>query len=220
MIITIDGPAAAGKGTLAGILAKTYNLAYFDTGMVYRAVGLDMYLNNENPNDEDIAEKYAKALTFVKMNELAKHKDFRSSIGGKYASIVSAHPKVRCALLAMQQNFAKNPSFEDGSVANGAIFDGRDTGTVICPDADVKLFITATTEVRAMRRFKEFQAKGLDVDFAQVLKDMQERDARDAGRTTAPMKPAEDAIVFDTSMMSIDEVLDFSLKIIDKHISA
>jgi len=216
MIITIDGPAAAGKGTLAGILAKTYNLAYFDTGMVYRAVGLDILLHNENPNDEDLATKYAEELTFTKMNELAKNKDFRSSIGGKYASIVSAHPRVRSALLHMQQNFAKNPTFEDGRPANGAVFDGRDTGTVVCPEADIKLFITATTEVRAMRRFKEFQAKGMDIEFSQVLNDMKERDERDASRATSPMKPADDAVVFDTSMMSIDEVLDFSLKIIDK----
>lgn len=216
MIITIDGPAAAGKGTLAAILAKTYNLAYFDTGMVYRAVGLDMLLHNDNPADEQKAEKYAQALTFAKMNELAKHPDFRSSVGGKYASIVSAHPKVRAALLKMQQDFAKNPVFADGSPANGAIYDGRDTGTVVCPDADIKFFITASTEVRAMRRFKEFQAKGNNIEFAQVLQDMKERDERDASRASAPMKPAEDAVIFDTSALSIDEVLAFSLKIIDK----
>jgi len=218
MIITIDGPAAAGKGTLAGILAKTYNLAYFDTGMVYRAVGLDMLLNDENPQNEEKAEKYAQALTFVHMHELAKNPDFRSSTGGKYASIVSAHPKVRSALLHMQQDFAKHPTFEDGKPAEGAVFDGRDTGTVVCPNADVKLFITATTEVRAMRRFKEFQAKSMDIEFSQVLQDMKERDERDANRATAPMKPADDAIVFDTSEMSIEDVLAYALKIIDKKI--
>jgi len=218
MIITIDGPAAAGKGTLASVLAKTYNLVYFDTGMVYRAVGLDMYLHNEDPHNEAKAEQYAKILTFAHMHELAKNPDFRSSIGGNYASIVSAHPKVRAALLKMQQDFAKNPVFADGTAANGAIYDGRDTGTVVCPHADIKFFITATTEVRAQRRFKEFQTKGLDTPYETVLADMKARDERDASRATAPMKPADDAIVFDTSEMSIEDVLAFALKIIDEKI--
>ena len=220
MIITIDGPAAAGKGTLASVLAETYHLVYFDTGMVYRAVGLDMYLHNDDPHDEKKAEKYALNLTFSHMHELAKNPDFRSAIGGNYASIVSAHPKVRTALLKMQQDFAKNPVFADGTPANGAIYDGRDTGTVVCPHADIKFFITASTEVRAMRRFKEFQAKGLDTPYETVLADMKARDERDASRATAPMKPADDAIVFDTSAMSIEEVLAYALKIIDTKISA
>jgi len=218
MIITIDGPAAAGKGTLAGVLAKTYHLAYFDTGMVYRAVGLDMYLHNEDPHDEAKAEKYALALTFTHMHQLAQNPDFRSAIGGNYASIVSAHPKVRAALLKMQQDFALKPTFADGTPAEGAIYDGRDTGTVVCPKADIKFFITATTEVRAMRRFKEFEAKGLDTDYQTVLQDMIARDERDANRATAPMKPADDAIIFDTSTMSIEEVLAYALKIIDKKV--
>lgn len=218
MIITIDGPAAAGKGTLASVLAKTYNLVYFDTGMVYRAVGLDIYLHNEDPHDEANAEQYAQALTFTHMQELAKNPEFRSAIGGNYASIVSAHPKVRAALLKMQQDFSKKPVFADGTPANGAVYDGRDTGTVVCPHADIKFFITATTEVRAMRRFKEFQAKGLDTDYETVLADMKARDERDANRSTAPMKPADDAIIFDTSEMSIEEVLAYALKIIDEKI--
>lgn len=216
MIITIDGPAAAGKGTLASVLAQAYKLAYFDTGMVYRAVGLDMYLHNEDPQNEKIAEKYAQNLTFTHMHELAKNPDFRSAIGGNYASIVSAHPKVRAALLKMQQDFSKNPVFADGTPAEGAIYDGRDTGTVVCPHADIKFFITASTEVRAMRRFKEFQSKGIQTDFETVLADMKSRDERDSSRAAAPMKPAEDAIVFDTSEMSIEDVFNFCLKIIDK----
>lgn len=218
MIITIDGPAAAGKGTLAGVLAKTYHLAYFDTGMVYRAVGLDMYLHQEDPKDEQRAESYAKALTFIHMHELAKNADFRSAIGGNYASIVSAHPKVRAALLKMQQDFSKNPVFADGTPADGAIYDGRDTGTVVCPHADIKFFITASTEVRALRRFKEFQEKGLKTDYETVLRDMKARDERDSNRSTAPMMPADDAVIFDTSEMSIDDVLAYALKIIDKKI--
>ena len=216
MIITIDGPAAAGKGTLASVLAQAYKLAYFDTGMVYRAVGLDMYLHDEDPQDEEKAEKYAQNLTFTHMHELAKNPDFRSAIGGNYASIVSAHPKVRAALLKMQQDFSKNPVFADGTPAEGAIYDGRDTGTVVCPHADIKFFITASTEVRAMRRFKEFQSKGIQTDFETVLADMRSRDERDSSRATAPMKPADDAIVFDTSEMSIEDVFNFCLKIIDK----
>ncbi len=216
MIITIDGPAAAGKGTLAATLAKTYGLAYFDTGMVYRAVGLDMYLHNESPSDENKAEDFAKKLTFSHMMELSQNKDFRSDIGGKYASIVSAHPKVRAALLKMQKDFAQNPTFADGKPANGAIYDGRDTGTVVCPQADVKLFITASTEIRALRRFKEFQNKGLDIPYEKVLSDMKERDARDAGRASAPMKPADDAVIFDTSDMSIEDVTAKALQIIDE----
>ena len=120
----------------------------------------------------------------------------------------------------MQQDFAQKPIFTDGTPAKGAIFDGRDTGTVVCPNADIKFFITASTEVRAMRRFKEFQAKGIDADYQKVLQDMKERDERDASRATAPMTAAADAVIFDTSTMAIDEVLAFSLKIIDKKLKA
>ena len=181
MIITIDGPAAAGKGTLAAILADKYHLAYFDTGMVYRAVGLEMR---------------RKGLD----------REFRSSEGGVAASVVSAHPKVRAALLKMQQDFALTPVFADGTPANGAVYDGRDTGTVVCPQADVKFFITASTEIRAKRRFDELKAKGSDISFAKVLEDMEARDARDANRAAAPMKPADDAVIFDTSALNIAEV--------------
>lgn len=138
MIITIDGPAAAGKGTLAAALAERYRLAYFDTGMLYRAVGLEMVLQNKNPQDELATEKAAKELTFAKMMQLSKHPEFRGRIGGEVASKVSALPKVRSALLKMQQDFANNPVFADGTPANGAVYDGRDTGTVVCPHADIK----------------------------------------------------------------------------------
>lgn len=215
MIITIDGPAAAGKGTLAGAIAKKYKLAYFDTGMVYRAVGLNMLIHGYPLEDENSAEKLACELTFPQMIELSKMPDFRSPKGGKAASMVSAYPKVRQALLKMQQDFALNPVFEDGTPASGAIYDGRDTGTVVCPHADVKFFITATPEVRAERRFKEFQAKGIDISYDEVLKDVKARDERDANRSSAPMKPADDAIIFDTSTLGIDDVLQKACKIID-----
>ena len=214
MIITIDGPAAAGKGTLSAYLSKHYKLAYFDTGMIYRAVGLDMVLQNLNVEDENLAEQIAKALTFEKMMQLSKHPDFRSDIGGSAASKVSALPKVRSALLKMQQDFALNPVFADGTPANGAIYDGRDTGTVVCPNADIKLFITASSEVRAKRRFDEFVAKGMTTTYEKVLADMVARDKRDQERASAPLKPAEDAILIDTSDMTAEEVINKVVEII------
>ncbi len=215
MIITIDGPAAAGKGTLAAQLAQKYKLAYFDTGMVYRAVGLLMRLNHFDLNDENKAENLAQKLTFPQMMELSQNSEFRSSEGGVAASIVSSQPKVRAALLNMQQDFALKPVFADGTPANGAIYDGRDTGTVVCPNADVKFFITASTEIRAKRRFEELRTKGKDTPFEKVLQDMIERDERDAKRATAPMKPAEDAYIFDTSEMSIQDVVQKAEEIIE-----
>lgn len=211
----MTGRQQPAKGTLAARLAEKYKLAYFDTGMVYRAVGLEMFLNGEDVTDEVQAEKTAKELTFQKMTALAKHPEFRGAVGGKNASIVSAHPKVRQALLKMQQDFAKNPVFADGSKAEGAIYDGRDTGTVVCPDATVKLFVTASSEVRARRRYKEFLSKGIAANYETVLEDIKNRDMRDSQRAAAPMKPAEDAVIFDTSDLSIDEVFKKACEIID-----
>ena len=216
MIITIDGPASAGKGTLASNLSQKYGMAYFDTGMVYRAVGLQMVLAGKALENEAAAEKEAQALTFPQMMELSKHKDFRSDIGGKAASIVAAMPKVRQALLKMQQDFAKNPVFADGTKANGAIYDGRDTGTVVCPDADIKLFVTASPEVRAERRYKEFLQKGINKTYAEVLAQIKERDDRDSNRAAAPLKPAADAVIFDTSEYNAAQVFEKVCRIIDK----
>lgn len=206
MIITIDGPAAAGKGTLAGAIAQKYKYAYFDTGMVYRAVGLLMILNGKDLSDEAAAIEYASNLTFPQMMELSKNPEFRSAKGGQAASIVSAIKDVRAKLLAMQQNFALNPVFADGTKANGVVYDGRDTGTVVCPKAELKLFITATPEVRAQRRFAEFQQKGSNLTYEEVLADIKARDERDSNRSTAPLKPADDAIIVDTSDLTIAEV--------------
>ncbi len=216
MIITVDGPAAAGKGTLSQKLADKYGLAYFDTGMVYRAVGLMMVKNSFDLADVSVAENMAAQLTFAKMMELSKDKDFRSSLGGNAASIVSSYSGVRARLLDMQRNFAKNPTFADGTPARGVIYDGRDTGTVICPQADVKFFITASSEVRAKRRYDEFVQKGMNVQYEDVLKDVIARDERDANRKDAPMKPAEDAVILDTSDMGIDEVFQKSVAIIEE----
>ena len=215
MIITIDGPAAAGKGTLSAYLSQYYKMAYFDTGMIYRAVGLDMVLKNLDVQNEDIAEKIAKELTFEKMIELSKHPDFRSDIGGSAASKVSALPKVRAALLKMQQDFALSPVFADGTPANGVIYDGRDTGTVVCPNADIKLFVTASSEVRARRRYNEFVQKGIKTTYEQVLNDMLARDERDSKRSSAPLKPAQDAIIIDTSDMTAQQEIDTVIEIIE-----
>lgn len=216
MIITIDGPAAAGKGTLAAALAKRYRLAYFDTGMLYRAVGLEMVLQNQNPQDESVAEKVAKSLTFAKMMQLSAHPEFRGRIGGEAASKVSALPKVRSALLKMQQDFADNPVFADGTPANGAVYDGRDTGTVVCPHADIKFFVVASPEVRATRRYNEFIAKGIQTTYQQVLDDLIARDKRDSERSTAPLKPAEDAVLLDTSTMDINQEINAAINIIEQ----
>ncbi len=217
MIITIDGPASAGKGTLANSLSRKYGLAYFDTGMVYRAVGLQMVLSGTPFEDVAKAEDFAQKLDFPTMMELAQHKDFRSDVGGKAASVVAAIPGVRSALLKMQQDFAKNPVFANGQKANGAVYDGRDTGTVVCPNADVKLFITASPEVRAERRHKEFLSKGIDKTYAEVLEQIKERDDRDEKRASAPLKPAEDAIIFDTSEYNAEQVLEKVCQIVDSY---
>ena len=215
MIITVDGPAAAGKGTLSSRLAQKYGLAYFDTGMVYRAVGLSLLKANVTLENVEVAEKEAENLTFSKMMALSTDKDFRSAAGGHAASVVSSYPGVRSRLLDMQRNFAKNPVFADGTPAKGVIYDGRDTGTVICPHAEVKFFITASSEVRAKRRYDEFIAKGQAADYQQVLADVKARDERDANRKDAPMKPAEDAVILDTSNLSIEEVYEKALEVIN-----
>ena len=217
MIITIDGPAAAGKGTLASTLSEKYRLAYFDTGMIYRAVGLALRLSNADVHNEEQALKEAQNMTFPKMMELAKDARLRDSIGGEHASIVAAMPSVRLALLRMQQDFSNSPVYADGTPAQGVVYDGRDTGTVVCPNADIKFFVTASPEVRAERRYKEFLSKGQQVDYAQVLEDVKKRDERDSNRSSAPLKPASDAIILDTSDLSIAEVLQKAQEIIDSH---
>jgi cytidylate kinase len=218
MIITVDGPAAAGKGTLSQKLAEKYGLAYFDTGMVYRAVGLQMLLTETALTDVSAAEKIAGDLTFAQMMKLSKHVDFRSAKGGQAASVISSYPGVRARLLDMQRNFAKTPLFADGTPANGVIYDGRDTGTVICPQAEVKLFVTASPEVRAKRRYEEFLAKGMLAVYEEVLADVKARDERDANRKDAPMKPAADAVILDTSLMDIDEVFQKAVAIIEEKV--
>jgi cytidylate kinase len=215
MIITIDGPAAAGKGTLSQKLAQKYRLAYFDTGMIYRAVGLEMRILGVNVHDEQQALSVAQQMTLPRMMKLAQDSRLRDAIGGEYASIVAAMTPVRSALLKMQQDFALNPQFADGTKALGVVYDGRDTGTVVCPNADIKFFVTASPEVRAMRRHKEFLEKGLKSDYEEVLAQTKERDLRDSSRASAPLKPADDAFIIDTSDMAIEDVFNKVCQIID-----
>ena len=219
MIITIDGPAGSGKGTIAAALAKKYKMAYFDTGMVYRAVGLQMVLGGNDLNDENKAAEIAANLTFPKMIALSTNKDFRSDVGSKAASIVSAYPQVRSALLAMQKNFANNPVFADGTPADGVIYDGRDTGTVICPQADLKLYVIADLTIRAQRRCRDLNNAGHKISFEQVFADMKARDDRDQNRSTAPLKPAPDAVTIDTSNFQLEDSLKVIIPLIDKKLA-
>lgn len=203
MIIAIDGPAAAGKGTLARRLAEHLNLAYLDTGLLYRATGKRVLDTGGDPDDGVAATSAARSLAPKDLQA----DGLRSEEVGQAASKVSAVPEVRSALLAFQRTFATIPPPE----FSGAVLDGRDIGTVVCPEADIKVFITATDEVRAERRLKELQARGDDVIYARVLEDMRQRDARDRSRDIAPLEPASDAHVIDTSDLNADEVFEKAL---------
>jgi len=201
-MIAIDGPAAAGKGTLAKRLASEFKLALLDTGLLYRAVGkkaLDggVDLSGERDSYEAPSTDLARNL---KPEDL-EAEGLRADETAQAASKVSAVPGVRAALLDFQREFAAHPP--EGY--NGAILDGRDIGTVVCPDAPVKLFVTASTEVRAERRFKELQERGEEAIYARVLQDMKERDARDQGRDVSPLEPAEDSFLLDTSDLDADQ---------------
>ena len=220
MIITIDGPAAAGKGTISALLSKKYRLVSFDTGMLYRAVGLQMVLTGMDLTNVEAATAIAQKLTFAQMIELSQHPDFRSDVGGQAASIVSSYQPVRQALLEMQRNFAKNPAFADGTPAAGVVYDGRDTGTVVCPDADLKIFLIADVEVRAQRRHKEFLEKGIQKSYEKVLADMKERDERDKNRSSAPMKPADDAVIIDCSTLSVDALMEIITPLVEQKLTA
>jgi cytidylate kinase len=178
-------------------------------------VGVELLKKNIDPEDDAQALKSAENMTFPKMMELSKHTDFRSNLGGQAASKVAAKTPVRQALLKMQQDFALNPQFADGTKALGVVYDGRDTGTVVCPNADIKFFVTASPEVRAMRRHKEFLEKGLKSDYEEVLAQTKERDLRDTSRASAPLKPADDAFIIDTSDMAIEDVFNKVCQIID-----
>lgn len=202
MIIAIDGPAASGKGTLGRRLAAHFDLRHLDTGLLYRAAGLAVLRNGGDPTRPEVAEAAARGL----QPEDLEVPDLRSDQAAQAASKVAAIPGVRAALLDFQRDFAHRPP--------GAVLDGRDIGTVVCPEADAKFFVTASMAVRAHRRFKELRERGHDVIYPAVLQDMTQRDARDSGREVAPLKPADDALFLDTSDVTADEAFDIALKFI------
>jgi cytidylate kinase len=209
-VIAIDGPAASGKGTLARKIAAKLNYAYLDTGALYRTVAKQVLERGEDPSNPSAAQSAAIWLQQNVTPALLADPAIRTDEVGNAAAKVADMPEVRKALFDLQQNFAQNP----GKTYKGAVLDGRDIGTVICPEAPVKLFVIASPEVRAERRLKELQSKGISTTYEAVLTDMRQRDERDADRKAAPLKPAPDAIVLDTSTLGPDEVLETALRII------
>ena len=207
MIIAIDGPAAAGKGTLAKRLAEHFSLGYLDTGLIYRAVGKKIVDSGLDLEDVASAQTVAEAITL----EDIEADGLRTDIVAQLASKVSAIPGVRAALLEFQRSFAAFPPAD----TCGAVLDGRDIGTIVCPNADLKIFVTARTSIRAERRFKELQKRGLEAIYSRVLEDMEERDARDSLRATSPLEPASDAYQLDTSAFDANQVFATALEIVD-----
>ncbi|WP_406853485.1 (d)CMP kinase [Brevundimonas sp. BH3] len=203
-VIAVDGPAASGKGTIASRLADHYGLPYLDTGLLYRAVGMGVLDAGGDLADEAVAGEVARNLKAEGLSEDAR---LTTGEAGEAASRVAGHKAVREALLKLQQDFAA----QDG----GAVLDGRDIGTVIAPDAVAKLFVTASAEVRAERRWKQLNARGILISFEEMLADIRKRDARDAGRDSAPMIQADDAILLDTTEMGIEAAFDAARRIVE-----
>ncbi|MBO9465547.1 (d)CMP kinase [Tropicibacter sp. R15_0] len=195
--IAIDGPAAAGKGTISKAVAAHFGFAHLDTGLLYRAVGA-----------KTLTGTPAIAAAQGLQPEDLENDSLRTPEVAQAASKVAAIPEVRAALVDFQRAFARR--------AGGAVLDGRDIGTVICPQAEAKLFVTASAEVRAKRRFDELAAKGLADDYEAVLRDVRERDDRDMNRSDAPLKPAADAVLLDTSDLSIDEAVRQAISLISE----
>jgi cytidylate kinase len=203
MIIAIDGPAASGKGTLGKALAARYGLRHLDTGLLYRGVGKAVLDVGNYPGDHDAAVAAAQHLDLGKLDENA----LKAPAVGEAASIVAAFPNVRTVLVAIQREFAAKPP--------GAVLDGRDIGTVICPGADVKIFVTATPAVRAGRRTQEYRAQGLPADEPVVLADIVRRDERDTTRAVSPLRQADDAHLLDTSNMDISTAIRAAIDIVE-----
>jgi len=203
VIITVDGPAASGKGTLAKKLAAHYGLPHLDTGLLYRGVGYLMLEGNHALDDVAAAARIAQELDLAKLD----HEKLRSDAIGEAASRVAALPGVRAALLKMQQDFARQPK--------GAVLDGRDTGTVIAPDADVKIFVTASPEERARRRHIELATRQTPVEYCAVISDIKKRDERDSERSIAPLKRAPDAVLLDTTHLDIEAAFRAALSIVE-----
>ena len=209
MIIAVDGPSASGKGTLARRLAEALGLAYMDTGMIYRATAARVLEAGHDPAEPAAAAGAARGLELADL----ERPDLRREAVGQAASVVAAIPEVRAALLEVQRHFAARPP--DGKA--GAILDGRDIGTVVCPEAEVKLFVTAGLETRAERRHKELLGRGEPSIYARVVQDLEARDARDSARAVAPLKPAPGAHVLDTSEMTVEAAFQAAMQIIAAH---
>jgi CMP/dCMP kinase len=207
MIIAVDGPTASGKGTISKALAAHYGLAFLDTGLLYRAVGQQVALNGGNA---DVAADALAACAFP--DSLLDDPVLRNEEVGGLASRASVHPAVRAALFQRQVDFANQ--------AGGAVLDGRDIGTVIAPHADVKLFVMASAEVRAHRRYEEMLSRGLDVDFDTILADIRARDERDANRAEAPLKPAANAILLDTGDLTIRSAVQAAIAMVEARLRA
>lgn len=202
MLIAIDGPAASGKGTLARRLARHFHVPHLDTGLLYRATAAGVLDRGERLENVEQAVAVARGLALTDFDE----DRLRGRDMGEAASVVAAIPEVRAALIEAQRRFAARPE--------GAVLDGRDIGTVICPDAPVKIFVTAAPETRAQRRALELAGRGETVDFAAILDDIRKRDERDSGRSSAPLKAADDAITLDTTKLGVEEAFAAALKIV------
>ena len=202
MIIAVDGPAASGKGTIAKALARHYGLPHLDTGLLYRAVGIAVLEAGGDPASPDDALEAAHHLSSA-----LDDPGLKSEAAGKAASLVSAHPGVRAALLDRQKHFANQPG--------GAVLDGRDIGTVIAPHADAKLFVTAGADVRARRRHDELVRMGLSIHYDAVLNDIRARDERDSARSAAPLRMADDAVLLDTSALSIEAAIAAAIALVE-----
>jgi cytidylate kinase len=205
LVIAVDGPAASGKGTIARALAKHYGLPHMDTGMLYRAVALSLWRWGGDPSSEFEALRACDMLSIEPADE-----ELRSEPVSRIASSISAYPSVRAALLERQQSFAGQPG--------GAVLDGRDIGTIIAPDATVKLFVTASPEVRAQRRVRELLERGMPAHYDDVLADIRARDERDSNREVAPFRQAPDAILLDTSDLDIDEGIAEAIRLVDERL--
>jgi cytidylate kinase len=204
MIIAIDGPAAAGKGTIAERLAAYYRLPYLDTGLLYRAIGREMAERGIPMEDSQAAGEIAAGLDASRLGDPA----LRGHDAGELASRIAVHGQVRESLLQFQRDFARRP--------DGAVLDGRDIGTAVCPEADIKIFVTASPEVRARRRTDELRAKGRDIAYERILAEITERDARDSGRAVAPLKPAADAYLLDTTDKDIEAAFRAAVDIVER----
>jgi CMP/dCMP kinase len=203
MIIAVDGPAASGKGTLGRRLAAHYGLRHLDTGLIYRAVAKSMLERAHRLDDVEQAVSAAKMLDPTAFDETA----LRRHAVGETASVISAIPQVRAAVLAFQRDFGRTPP--------GAVLDGRDIGTVVFPDAEIKIFVTASPEVRARRRAAELERAGERIDYPDVLADIRRRDQRDSERVAAPLKPAPDAHLLDTTHLDIDAAFRAAVDIVE-----